>query len=90
MSRSTRKPLDRKNSKHDKCEHYNYLRDQEGRIVKWHGTVVDMHDWKQSQEDLRQTQANLAHVARVATLNAYRRFGFTPPPGAGGQSTLAL
>jgi len=25
---------------------------------------------------------------RVATRNAYRRCGFTPPPGAGGQSTL--
>lgn len=46
------------------------LLDQEGRVVKWHGTVVDMHEWKQAQEELRQTQADLAHVARVATLNA--------------------
>jgi PAS domain S-box-containing protein len=46
------------------------LLDQEGRILKWHGTVVDMHDWKQAQEDLRQAQADLAHVGRVATLNA--------------------
>ncbi|MGJ7506571.1 AAA family ATPase [Variovorax sp. GT1P44] len=46
------------------------LLDPEGRIVKWHGTVVDMHEWKQAQEDLRRTQADLAHVARVATLNA--------------------
>jgi C4-dicarboxylate-specific signal transduction histidine kinase len=29
-----------------------------------------MHDWKRAQEELRQTQADLAHVARVATLNA--------------------
>jgi PAS domain S-box-containing protein len=46
------------------------LRDPEGRILKWHGTVVDMHDWKQAQEDLRRAQADLAHVGRVATLNA--------------------
>ncbi len=46
------------------------LLDADGRIVKWHGTVVDMQDWKQGQEDLRQTQADLAHVERVATLNA--------------------
>jgi PAS domain S-box-containing protein len=44
------------------------LRDQEGRIVKWHGTVVDMHDWKQAQEELRNTQAELARMMRVMTI----------------------
>jgi C4-dicarboxylate-specific signal transduction histidine kinase len=44
------------------------LLDQPGRIVKWYGTVVDMHDWKQAQEDLRNTQAGLAHMARVMTM----------------------
>jgi PAS domain S-box-containing protein len=44
------------------------LLDQEGRILKWHGTVVDMHDWKQAQEDLRNTQSELAHVTRVMTM----------------------
>jgi len=44
------------------------LLDQEGRIVKWHGTVVDMHDWKQAQEELRHTQAELARVMRVMTV----------------------
>ncbi|TFV49711.1 PAS domain-containing sensor histidine kinase [Bradyrhizobium niftali] len=44
------------------------LLDQEGRILKWHGTVVDMHDWKQAQEDLRNTQAELAHITRVMTM----------------------
>jgi PAS domain S-box-containing protein len=44
------------------------LLDRQGRIVKWYGTVVDMHDWKQSQEDLRNTQAELAHMARVMTM----------------------
>jgi PAS domain S-box-containing protein len=44
------------------------LRDQQGRILKWHGTVVDMHDWKQAQEELRNTQAELAHMTRVMTM----------------------
>jgi PAS domain S-box-containing protein len=44
------------------------LLDKEGRIVKWHGTVVDMHDWKQAQEELRDTQAELARMMRVMTV----------------------
>ena len=44
------------------------LVDAEGRIVKWHGTLVDMHDWKQAQEELRNTQAELARVMRVMAM----------------------
>ncbi len=44
------------------------LLDQEGRIVKWHGTVVDMHDWRQAQEELRNTQAEFARMMRVMTI----------------------
>jgi PAS domain S-box-containing protein len=44
------------------------LRDERGHIVKWHGTIVDMQDWKQAQEELRSTQAALAHVTRVTTM----------------------
>jgi PAS domain S-box-containing protein len=44
------------------------LLDQQGRILKWYGTVVDMHDWKRAQEDLRDTQAELAHMTRVMTM----------------------
>jgi PAS domain S-box-containing protein len=44
------------------------LLDQQGRILKWYGTIVDMHDWKQAQEDLRNTQAELAHMTRVMTM----------------------
>jgi PAS domain S-box-containing protein len=44
------------------------LLDQQGRIVKWYGTVVDMQDWKQAQEELRNMQAELAHMARVMTM----------------------
>ena len=32
------------------------LFDAHGRIVKWHGTIVDVHDWKQAQEELRQSE----------------------------------
>jgi PAS domain S-box-containing protein len=44
------------------------LLDQQGRILKWYGTVVDMHDWRHAQEELRNTQAELARVARVMTM----------------------
>ncbi len=44
------------------------LLDRHGQILKWHGTVVDMHDWKQAQEELRKAQANLAHIARLTTV----------------------
>jgi C4-dicarboxylate-specific signal transduction histidine kinase len=44
------------------------LHGQQGRILKWYGTLVDMHDWKQAQEDLRTTQAELAHMTRVMTM----------------------
>jgi PAS domain S-box-containing protein len=36
--------------------------------LKWFGACVDVHDWKQAQDELRDTQAELAHVARVTTL----------------------
>ncbi len=44
------------------------LRGAEGDILKWHGTVVDFHDRRQAQEDLRNAQAELAHVNRVMTM----------------------
>ncbi|HEY0685759.1 MAG TPA: ATP-binding protein [Steroidobacter sp.] len=44
------------------------LYDERGNILKWYGTVVDMHDWKQAQEELRATQGELAYMARVMTL----------------------
>src|SRR3954468_2576182 len=32
------------------------LRDEHGRILKWHGSVIDVHDWKQAQEELRHSE----------------------------------
>ena len=43
------------------------LLDENGIILKWFGTLVDIHDWKLSQSDLRNTQAELAHMMRVMT-----------------------
>jgi PAS domain S-box-containing protein len=44
------------------------LRDGQGNILKWRGGVVDMHDWKQAQEEFRNAQAELAHTTRVMTM----------------------
>ena len=44
------------------------LCDQAGRILKWYGSVVDLHDWKLAQESLRSREAELAHATRVMTM----------------------
>jgi C4-dicarboxylate-specific signal transduction histidine kinase len=44
------------------------LRDRDGRILKWYGSVVDLHDWKQAQESLRTREAELAHITRIMTM----------------------
>ena len=46
------------------------LRDADGKVLKFVGTTTDIDDQKRAEETLRQAQADLAHVARVATLNA--------------------
>jgi PAS domain S-box-containing protein len=44
------------------------LLDEQGSILKWHGTLVDLHDWRQVQEKLRDMQAELAQMTRVMTM----------------------
>src|SRR6267142_4417826 len=44
------------------------LRDQKCRIIKWFGTVIDLHDWKEAQQALQMTQAELARVSRLTTM----------------------
>jgi PAS domain S-box-containing protein len=44
------------------------LRNQGGGIIKWFGTVVDLHDWKEAQQTLQMTQAELARVSRLTTM----------------------
>jgi PAS domain S-box-containing protein len=46
------------------------LRDADGQVLRFVGTTTDIDDQKRAEETLRQVQADLAHVARVATLNA--------------------
>jgi PAS domain S-box-containing protein len=46
------------------------LRDTEGNVLKFVGTTTDIDDQKRTEAALRQTQADLAHVERVATLSA--------------------
>ena len=45
----------------------NPLADLKGNL-KWFGACIDMHDWQQAQDELRDTQAELAHVARLMTM----------------------
>jgi PAS domain S-box-containing protein len=44
------------------------VRDPEGNILRFVGTSTDVHDWRQVQEELRNTQAEFARMTRVVTL----------------------
>lgn len=44
------------------------LRDENGTIVRWYGTVIDIEDRKRAEEARRQSQSDLAHVSRVTTM----------------------
>lgn len=44
------------------------LRDEQGNIVKWYGTMTDIEDGKRAEEALRKAHADLAHVTRVMTM----------------------
>jgi C4-dicarboxylate-specific signal transduction histidine kinase len=44
------------------------VRDSEGNILRFVGTATDVHDWRHAQEELRNTQAELAHTTRVLTM----------------------
>jgi len=37
------------------------VRDQRGNILRFVGTSTDVHDWRQAQEALRNTQTEFAH-----------------------------
>jgi PAS domain S-box-containing protein len=44
------------------------VRDAEGKILRIVGTSTDVHDWRQAQEALRNTQTEFAHMTRVMTM----------------------
>ena len=44
------------------------VRNAEGNILRFVGTSTDVHDWRQAQEALRNTQSEFAHMTRVMTM----------------------
>jgi PAS domain S-box-containing protein len=46
----------------------NPLLDAHGEVVKWYGALIEIEDRKRTEEELRQSQGELARVARVTTL----------------------
>jgi PAS domain S-box-containing protein len=44
------------------------VRDAEGSLLRLVGTSTDVHDWRQAQEALRNTQTEFAHMTRVMTM----------------------
>ena len=44
------------------------LREQNRRIEKWFGTIVDVHDWKEARQAFQTIQTELARVSRVTTM----------------------
>lgn len=44
------------------------LRDATGKTLRWYGTNTDIEEHKNAQQALTQTQAELAHLARVLTM----------------------
>jgi PAS domain S-box-containing protein len=44
------------------------LRDEQGRVLRWYGMLVDVDEWKRAEEALRRSQMQLAHVTRLTTV----------------------
>lgn len=44
------------------------LLDASGEVVKWYGALIEIEDRKRAEEKLRQSQSELARVARLTTL----------------------
>jgi PAS domain S-box-containing protein len=42
--------------------------DPDGRLARWYVLAADIDDWKKAQEELRNTQAELARMMRVMTI----------------------
>jgi PAS domain S-box-containing protein len=47
------------------------LRDENGRIVKWHGVNIDIEDRKQAEDELRQSEAFLAQGEAVSETGSF-------------------
>lgn len=47
------------------------LLDQQGRILKWYGTIVDMHDRKRAEEALRARERDLSSIINTMPMLAW-------------------
>ena len=47
---------------------YHTAVEEKGRIIKWFGNVMDLHEWKEAQQTLQMMQAELTRVSRVTTM----------------------
>ncbi|MGD0136751.1 MAG: PAS domain S-box protein, partial [Bryobacteraceae bacterium] len=46
-------------------------RDSEGRVVRWYGLLIDIHDRKYMEEALRESQAQLSRAIQKATVGEF-------------------
>lgn len=44
------------------------LRSTDGKITRWYGLITDIEDRKRAEDELRRTEAELAHASRVTSL----------------------
>jgi PAS domain S-box-containing protein len=49
-------------------DQYRTVVEEKGRIIKWFGSVVDLHECKGAQQTLQMMQTELARVSRVTTM----------------------
>jgi PAS domain S-box-containing protein len=47
------------------------LFDEQGRILKWHGTISDIHDRKHAEEKVRHSEAVLAESQRLSSTGSF-------------------
>src|SRR5271168_1085133 len=47
------------------------LRDEQGRILKWYGTLTDIEDRKHAEEELRRSQVYLAEAQRISHTGSF-------------------
>jgi PAS domain S-box-containing protein len=44
------------------------VRDSDGAVTRWYGLLIDIHDRKNVEEDLRRTQTRLSRATQIATV----------------------
>jgi len=47
------------------------LREKQGKIIKWYGSSIDIHDRKQAEDALRLSQTCMAHAQRLAQIGSW-------------------